>query len=66
VTREQAAARAALLKAWGRAIPSDILFRAIIYADAEHRHTRGIALEIRRLRKRVAELEIAAIAWAEA
>ena len=66
MTHQQAAARAKLLQAWGRAAPSERLLRAILYADVKHKHVRGIARELRHLRTRVGELETAALVWEKA
>lgn len=66
MTPEQAKARADLLRAWGRAFPSDRMFLAIVYADPKHRHVRGILREIRKQRTRLKELEDAASVWAKA
>lgn len=63
MSKEQAAARAKLLRAWGRAFPSDRMFLAIVYADKGRKHTRTILREIQKLRARVQELEDAAFAW---
>jgi hypothetical protein len=63
VTKEQAAARAKLLRACVRAQPSDRLIRAIIYAEPGRKHVRSIIGGIRKLRGRVNELQRAAKAW---